>query len=182
MRNRPKIKPIVVLSSLIVAFLVAGFFLVDTYLARTSADAETQDERLSYHNHDIDSALTYRSDYVGDQGNTFSLLASLPLADKTALMSVVNDGVRIELEDVTLADTSVKRDMVYSAAVIMTIISDVDSVEYATMAQRAELTRAALSARLGVVELGGDAIQNWESVRSSIPDLAEASLTLEINQ
>lgn len=176
MRASPARRPVLILSALIVLFLTGGFFFVDSFLGTPEVEQDAADEEITYLNHDIATSLDYRSDFVGDQGNTFALLGTLPLSDCTSLMSVMDDGVRIQLDDVDLADRYVQRDMAYTASVVVMTISNANTVTYETPQSRVVLSRDEVLDGLEIDNFDGIGVQEWETIRERIPMLADDTI------
>lgn len=178
----PAVKPVLILASLFTAFLVAGFFLVDLYVSgRNAGDAETAGE-VTYENHDIATALDYRSDFIGDQGNTFALIGTLPLSENTVLMSVIDDGVRVQLERVNLASRDVQLNMAYTAAALMATISNAEYITFETPQSRVEINRDEVEESLGLGDLNEIGVNEWENVYERIPQLADDTIRVTADQ
>ncbi|QJC22587.1 hypothetical protein HC352_08800 [Arcanobacterium buesumense] len=161
-----------IISALIVIIIVsAGFWgvyrLVVSNQLRISYDGESL---LTYRTHNISDSLIYASDYVGDQGNTFSLMKTLPLNEKITQIGIIDQGVVINLHEINLNEDSIQRDILYSASVVMATIKDAKYVAYQSNLARIEVTRYDVESFIPEGALTTLNQQKWDQVRRSIPE------------
>lgn len=161
-----------IITVFIVVILVSVNFLVVYYIARENkADIEfPSDPDITYRTHNIADSHMFVSNFVGDQENTQNILKTLPLNSDITAIDILDSGINITVHNVHLDDESTQRDILYSAAVIMTMIKDATYVSYQNGTKIIEVTRTDVESFVPEQTLSSYDQQAWNRVRRSIPE------------
>ncbi|MFY9263224.1 MAG: hypothetical protein GX483_03955 [Actinomycetaceae bacterium] len=163
---------IILIMTMLTLFLIAGF-LVGAWINENSGSSESSDPAASYITHDPASAQPYVAPFVGDQANTFGLMQTLPLTQHTTYLAIVDQGVRVTVSGIDLLADETQYEMLYSAAIVMATIDDVQAVTYVDASYEIVITREFIEQYVPTAHgLPLDSPQ-WDDVREELPIAAD---------
>lgn len=159
--------------TVIVVMIVVSVGFIGMYNVASKNDAEMgfhMYSDISYRTHNPSESYQYAADHVGDQENTNKLLQSLPLNTDISSVQIIDSGIKVNLLNVNLEDEMTQRNILYSAAVIITMVKDVTYVSYTSGTKIIEVTRSDVEAFIPEEMFFTFNEQSWDRVRRAIPE------------